>query len=85
MHYRTKQLFATQSRDIQAKGSTAIELALNEKGSAKVCGTVTTLNRADRARLMALIQEGFKAVREGQDPEAIANYIRSEVSYECRS
>lgn len=83
MHYRTKQLHNTQSRDIQPKGSNAIELTLNERGTAKVCGTVTTLTRANRARLMALIQEGFKAVGEGADPEAIAQVIRSEVSYEC--
>lgn len=84
MHASTRQLFRSQSVQCQPKGSNALELVLNEKGSAKLCREVATLSRADRARLMALIQEGFRAVREGQDPEAIAALIRSEVKFNVR-
>lgn len=85
MHYRTKQLHRSQFVTQELKGENRIEFTLFEKSEAKVCRSISTLSRADRARLMALIQEGFKAVREGQDPEAVAALIRSEVSYECRS
>lgn len=84
MHASTKQLFRSQSVQCQPKGSNALELVLNEKGSAKLCREITTLSRADRARLMALVREGMLAVREGADPDAIAQVIRSEVKFHVR-
>lgn len=83
MHASTKQLIRSQFITQEVKGENVLELTLFEKSEAKSCRSLTTLTRTDRARLMALIQEGFRAVSEGQDPEAVAALIRSEVQYEC--
>lgn len=84
MHASTKQLYRSQFVTQELKEEQSLELTFFEKGSAKSCRTLSTLSRKDRARLMALLREGFLAVSEGADPEAIAAVIRSEVQFDVR-
>lgn len=79
MNARTKQLFDSQSVKCVPKGETHLEITLTEKGTVKLCRSIALKNRAHRAFILSLFNEGVMAVGEGQDPEAVARVIRQEL------